>query len=395
MTWKTPRGVLQAILSPNLSQARALTEGAFPTALLENMPLVAESRNLSPRLSRTMEANPPAGSPLHERLRRVLDYLGDLERARTAVPDRAHLVLPGVVKGGFSAFHPPWSGVDSADVPAAAPQALPLETSSPSGHQSVGLICSPESPATASPAPVSRPKARVPDPPSKRRTPTRSELERLRAQLRTWIDTGELESPSDWNKAIYELVRAVDSRRIGLDPYTFGRVFTPEQIKIEGTGPAQRAYFTIRREEWVREGLEAYLALRLDTNMSQNDSEFHRRALAVMMRRIEGLASDYADRRLSRSEEHTSWSPVPAVVKVLLTRAWLWGAALSDDPPYEQLRRILSDEMGAESDPGARCAPWREYLDRTKGWHERLRIGLREMLGTPQGESRGFGIADV
>src|SRR3546814_12372216 len=96
-------------------------------------------------------------------------------------------------------------------------------------------------------------------------TPTRSERGGLRAQLRTWIDTGELESPSDWNKAIYELVRAVDSRRIGLAPYTFGRVFTPEQIKIEGTGPAQRAYFTIRREDWVREGTEAYLDLRRDT----------------------------------------------------------------------------------------------------------------------------------
>src|SRR3546814_3214984 len=68
---------------------------------------------------------------------------------------------------------------------------------------------------------------------------------------------------------------------------------------------------------------------------------------------------------------------------------------LADDPPHEQLRCILSDEMGAESDPTARCTPWREYLDRTKGWHERLRIGLREMLGTPQGESRGFGLADV
>src|SRR3546814_2236629 len=102
---------------------------------------------------------------------------------------------------------------------------------------------------------------------------------------------------------------------MGLDPYTFGRVCKPEQIKIEGTGPAQRAYVTIRREEWVREGLEAYLALRLDTNMSQNDSEFHRRALAVMMRRIEGLASDYADRRLSRMPEGSRWSPVPAVVR--------------------------------------------------------------------------------
>src|SRR3546814_17263772 len=82
MTWKTPRGVLQAILSPNLSQARALTEGEFPTALLENRALVAESRNLSPRLSRTMEAKLPDGGHIHDRMRRVLAYWGDRSEER-------------------------------------------------------------------------------------------------------------------------------------------------------------------------------------------------------------------------------------------------------------------------------------------------------------------------
>src|SRR3546814_19697971 len=86
MTWKTPRGVLQAILSPNLSQARALTEGEFPTALLENRALVAESRNLSPRLSRTMEAKLPDEGHIRDRMRRVLAYWGDRERADTMVP---------------------------------------------------------------------------------------------------------------------------------------------------------------------------------------------------------------------------------------------------------------------------------------------------------------------
>src|SRR3546814_19352567 len=127
----------------------------------------------------------------------------------------------------FSAFHLPWIGGDSADVPAAAPQAIPLETSSPSGHQSVGLICSPESPATASPAPVSRPKARVPDPPSQRRTPTRSELERLRAQLRTWIDTGALESPSDRKQCNHKNVRPHYLRPISPPPLHFAQLLHP------------------------------------------------------------------------------------------------------------------------------------------------------------------------
>src|SRR3546814_17368851 len=137
MTGKTPRGVLQAIRSPNLSQARALTEGEFPTALLENRALVAESLNLSPRLSRTMEAKLPDEGHIRDRMRRVLAYWGDRERADTMVLDSGDLAFAGVSTGVFAAFHLPWIGGDSAAVPAAAPQAIPLETSSHPRNPSV------------------------------------------------------------------------------------------------------------------------------------------------------------------------------------------------------------------------------------------------------------------
>src|SRR3546814_16272164 len=153
---------------------------------------------------------------------RISDWSSDVcSSDLTMVLDSGYLAFAGVSKGVFSAFHLPWIGGDSADVPAAAPQAIPLETSSPSRNQSVGLICNPESPATEAPAPVSRPKARVPDPPSKRRTPTRSELERPRAQLRTWIDTGEPESPASWTKAITEFSRPIHLRHISLPQHHF------------------------------------------------------------------------------------------------------------------------------------------------------------------------------
>src|SRR3546814_8028247 len=103
MTWKTPRGVLQAILSPNLSQARALTEGESPTALLENRALVAESRNLSPRLSRTMEAKLPDGGHIHDRMRRVLAYWGDRERADTRTEEHTP-ELQSLMRHAYAVF---------------------------------------------------------------------------------------------------------------------------------------------------------------------------------------------------------------------------------------------------------------------------------------------------
>src|SRR3546814_3518222 len=92
---------------------------------------------------------------------RISDWSSDVcSSDLTMVLDSGYLAFAGVSKGVFSAFHLPWIGGDSADVPAAAPQAIPLETSSPSRNQSVGLICNPESPATEAPAPVSPSKAR-------------------------------------------------------------------------------------------------------------------------------------------------------------------------------------------------------------------------------------------
>ncbi|POF32611.1 hypothetical protein [Roseibium marinum] len=388
MTWRTPRGMLQAVLTPVLGQAPALIDGKFPTALLESRGLVQDSRNLSPLLERTLEVAFPEDMDERIRMRRVLAYWGNRERADTTELSSGELAFAEVPAGVFSTFCLPWLGgqaAESTDSLPRSPLAYPAlaESSSSEVKQPV--------PSASRPTPA--PERRLP--PSKRKAPTRSELERLRSQLRNWIDSGHLDTPSEWNKRVHDLVQTIDSRRIELDPYTFRRLLTQEQVKIEGTGPAHRSYFIVPLEKWVQEGLEADIALRLDKDMSIRALEFHRRALAVMMHRLEELASDYADQRLSLWQDGSRWSPVPAFTQVLLARAWLRGAVFADDPLHEQLRAILSDETEAESDPTARSQPWRDYLASTKDWHERLRKGLREMLGTPQGGSQGFGLADV
>ena len=391
LTWKTPRGILQAILSPNLLQPWALQDGHFPTHLLETKALGEDSGQLSPRLSRMLEAKIEEEDD-RNRMRRVLAYWGDRERADTTRLQNGDLAFASVPQGVFVAFQLPWIGED-AITPTAEPR-LPDPTVPPEPPSVVEpKLDSPPSPPRVGRT-VVRSRPQVPDPPSRPR-PTKSELERLRAQLRRWTDGAELEDPSKWNKTLYDLVLSIDARRIGLDPYTFHRIMTPERVKIEGTGPAQRNYFGVRPEKWVRDGFEGYLALRLDSKMSGDDAEFHQRNLALMMRHLERLAREYADRRLSVIAGGERWSPISSLTQTLLARAWLRGATFADDPPATQLRVLLSDESEAESDPIARCAPWREFLDQTKDWHDRFRTALRDMLGTPQGESRGFGLADL
>lgn len=403
MTWRTPRGILQAIISPTLSRPEAIASGAYPTNLLETGALAPESRLLSPRLQQLIDLRVDEGD--RPRMRRLLAYWGNRERADTTAQGNGDLAFAGAPRGVFEAFGLPWIG----DVEATSPEPDPPpsnEPPSPGAPETVWSAPDPDRgerplPKAPGPGPV-RPRPAGPGderptrvPPSQRRKPTKSELERMREQLRSWAESGELGSPAEWNKTLHQLVSAVRPRRIGLDPFTFRRMITPDLVKFEGTGQERRRHFVVAREPWVIDGLEGYVALSLDKSMTGQDMEYHRANLAVMMRRLERLVSEYADRRLGVLQDGRRWSPAAGAVQVLLARAWLRGVVRPDAAPHEQLKAILSDESDVESDPAARCEPWRDYLNKTKGYHARFRDALREMIGTPQGESKSFGLADV
>src|SRR5262249_51839719 len=112
MTWKTPRGILQAILNPNLSRPESLEEGEFPTIWLESKPLTAESRRLSPRLNETVDVAVQEGD--RARMRRLLAYWGDKERADTTLLETGEMAFAGVPRGVFEALNLPWMGGEIA-----------------------------------------------------------------------------------------------------------------------------------------------------------------------------------------------------------------------------------------------------------------------------------------
>ena len=400
MTWKTPRGILQAILSPNLSQPQSIEEGRFPTAFLENKALTVESRQLSARLRDRINVA-VAEEQDRSRMQRLLAYWGDPERADTIAEDDGELAFAGVRRSIFDALSLPWIGGDAGEDPG---RAFETVSEPPSGVAEL----EPETPSEDIPEPedpnyrsqgqrtkTQAPTRTVREAPHRRAAPTKSELERLRSQLRKWTETGELGNPSEWNKRLYDLIYSLDPRWIDLDPQLFRRLLTPELVKIEGTGQARRNHFTVKLEPCVADGLEAFSALRLDKNMSDADASYHRRNLATLMRHLALLARQYADQRLMRRPDGDSPFPAASLAQILLARAWLRGTVSPEASALETMRAILSDETGAESDPEARCDPWRQFLTATNLWHERFRNELRRMVSLRQGDSGGFGLIDA
>lgn len=381
-TWKTPRGILQAILNPNLSQPESLEAGAYPTAAVEPDVFRPDRRSnlaLSPRLEQIV-SNKIEDQQDQARMRRLLTYWGDPERADTAVVGQ-ELTFSGIRKSIFLAFGLPWIGSSEAASDSAAP-IQPVPGSEPilpepieeDEGEPAELGAAPQRTPAKSPRPIAVP------PKPKRLTQTKTQLEQLREQLRVWVTTGTLENPSSWNDLLYTFVSGLDARKLGVTPLLFDRIFTREMIKIQGSTSGVRDYFVIDAQPWVRNGLEGYLALRQDTGMSDADAAFHRHSLATMMRHLERSAALYLDRRVPRLADGRRWSPVATFAQILLARAWLRAVIPTDASIPDQIRAVLNDEAPSEGDYAARSAPWQDWLNATSKIHERLRTDLRAMV---------------
>ena len=175
----------------------------------------------------------------------------------------------------------------------------------------------------------------------------------------------------------------LDSHRLGVAPALLERVVTKEMVKLQGTTSGGRDYLTIERADWVRDGLEARLAIQYDGELSVADRAFHLRNLALMMRRMEALVVSYLRRRLPLGHDGKLWSPVPTLAQVLLARAWLRGTSKPGEPLSGQLSSILSDETESSGSPLSRSGPWQEWLNKTKSWHSQMREDLRDLVALP------------
>ncbi|WOJ88377.1 hypothetical protein RZS28_11055 [Methylocapsa polymorpha] len=401
LTWKTPRGMLQAVLLPSLAEPQRLDEGSYPGVAIEPLPIqdhrradyVLSSNHLA-RIIETQMVNNSEGE--RGRMRRIFAYWGDPERAETTEVG-GDLALAGVSRSLLTAFNLPWIGSPHARAVRPAANDL-VEAPAAAEERAAVAEAEPVAPETRKFPEALRPggsPARKPEAVARpmNKGPTRPELERLRDELRTWSVGHSITNATDWNKTVHFLVRSLDARTLGLPQSVLDRLVTLEMVKLEGTTSRQRHYLSIGPEAWVRSGLEAYVALKPGGALSSDDQEYNRRKLAAMMRRLGILVSDYVDQRLGRTEDGRRWSPVPVLTQILLARCWLRCAVSPDAPWSEQLRVLLSDEEVTDGDRKARSAPWQEWLSATDQWHNKFRIELRKAMNLSLGE--GQGVADL
>lgn len=387
MTWKTPRGLIQAVLSPTLSFPEALVDKRYPGPDIDRDSFTNQSRYLSGALTRLIEAR--VGSPSDQaRLRRLLTFWGARGGPETTSRADGELVFHGIPQSVFAAFDLPWLG-DEASIPV-----RPLEkkeTASSAGNESGSPTADPSPREPAPEKPVTRPVPKTAAPRTTRR-PAKLRLDPH--DIQAWYAGEKLKAPGDWNRVAYEIIQKVDYRYFEADPWVWKRFLTPELVQLRGTGQERSYHFVLPVEVWVRDGLEAYALLNGERDLSDGEVEHYRQRLARMLRHLARQIVAFLAQRLPVTTAGRRWDPAIAAAQVLLVRAWLRGAVRPTDTTGMQWTALLSDEVDADSSPKARTQSWQSLLDGTNKRHGELRQILREMVGIPQGNAAGFGLAD-
>ncbi len=397
-TFKTPRGLLQGVLAPTLLNAQVLDEGAYPGPQVE--PTYIQRIPLAPLIASRVNSRVPDDAE-RGRLRRLFSYWGD-NRAGLRQGDSGHLEYAGLKPSLVAAFDLPWIADDAQiEVPRQGPPDLerPLEDSTedaigkpdPAETEESGVLTTGAAPPKRETVrPTARPSPAGPKPQGRR------ELEARLAEVDA-LDTDEaLPNAAKWNSLVHEVMQTIDHRRLETDHWTFERVFTPDSVKIAGTGKLDQRHMEVPRGEWLSHGLKAYASLKTDSaDLSHEEIEHARRRLAALVLKLEALARDHIRKRLPALSDGRAWNPTRAVVQVLLARAWLRGAVSPSAPLAQQWKIILSDEGEAEAAPMMRTTPWQDVLVATGRRHAEFRAMLHDMVSLPQGRARNFGLSDL
>jgi len=389
-TYRTPRGLLQGVLAPTLLNPNALADSAYPGPLVESSYL--RKMHLTGMLDSQLRERVPEDSQ-RDRLRRLFAYWGDNRPILVKLDD--DLQYAGVSQSVVEAFDLPWIAGDARIAPAApAPAFEPVEEpevdsgGDPDDAEAGQSVASDR--RVTRQATVVKPIAVGP------KALGRKALEQRLGEIEHLEGDGPLPNAAKWNEVVFDVMRGLDVRRLGVDPWTYAKVFTAETVKIAGAGGTTQKHLVVPRTDWLAQGLKAYVSLKTDNaDLTAEEIEYARRRLAALLTHLETLARAHLSSRLPTMADGTPWRPLAVAVQLLLVRTWLRGAVSPTAPLAQQWRVLLSDEAEIESAPTLRTKAWLDIVQQTGRKHGDVRAMLHDMVSLPQGIAKNFGLSDL
>lgn len=403
-TWKTPRGIIQAVLSPALRNPAHLEARQFPHSSIESASLSEDRRSgqiISFELDRLIRNRLADDESQQHRMRRLISYWGQPDRIATTRIG-GELAFAGVKRSVFEALGLPWIGEEEPDTQVVQLPPVADPTDEPSPNEPL-IDVSPDEPETPEQpmAPTGRRGAptrpTVQPPPARAK---RSELQKLRTDLSRWRSGDRPEQGSIWNGFLSDMLQLADLRRFGVSPELRRLALTSSRIKLEGSGGGDRDRFEIPREDWVTDGLEAYLNLKLDGRDQLTPREFQSRLarLARFSAQLEERAARYILDRVPRLSDGSEWSPAGTLIQVLLVREILRGNIPDGASVADCIKIVLGPDLESQSTPKARSKPWQDILAATDRTHDQMRNQLRQLInleGDPTKPHIVTGVVDL
>lgn len=361
-TLKTPRGLLTNVLSQVLADGSHLQNGRFPTANLEgaNVEVPPPSPELEDELQPLTDANPDES----RRTMRTLTWWRDQENERSE--------YRGLNRNTLAAFGVHWPG-QGVVVPERA------GTTPPPSPQPAGKA---EPPPALPPAALPPPPVVVP--------PLNEYWQKRVENLNAWGRGQNLEGAREWEVILRSLVESLEPQRVGAMPWLWEKIFTPDNIVLEGTSARRTAMqFVVPRDAEVRYGLTAAAKLRHFKNLSAEEKALEVGRLATFQR---WLFSEAVTKYRGTEQELLAAlggeDPRDLLVKTLVVGSWLSSSALPSEPAAKSWAASIPTPKDHRL---IRDAKWTSLENKWRHAHSTLLENVCRWLRVGQSPSKATG----
>lgn len=339
-TPRTPRGMIQALLTPALYQPKELKEGHFPGPQMRGRLL------------------PHAGlvDPVTEgKIRAVTDDENSRARLRTFL-SLWNVDLP--------------RGINADSAGAAIFERFRLTRVDPVGP-------------SGSPGGKIIDRAFDTEQVQEQEDSRSKEYSKRLQQLARWQEGARLEDDTEWKKLVTPLLKPFAGQVFSVPSYARQKLLTESTWGFSGPGKVPETHLAVPPELWVTKGLAALMAFRLEQG---NEASMLAHANAFSSR-LFGLVQSHVEKRWgSLLASGGTWDPIIGATQVLALRTIVQAAGTQQLNSLSLWKAIFANSDG----PAVRHVRhqlWDELVDTVERQHAFRRDTLVRLLQLPQASS--------